>query len=128
MRPIDIIKRRVKELDKLWLNFTYQKSGSVNEMRRVASLVFDHFGLTNKLDVSKKEFLWGPTKYTFLVDGEEVCKYDSFGEPGNPMGHANVMMCIQDMLSHALIKKYPPLAKQIAPLFDTFTTKINWKY
>lgn len=128
MRPIDIIKRRVKELNNLWLNLTYQKSGDVSEICRVARLVFDHFGLTNVVDVTKKAVLWGPTKYTFLVDGEEVCKYNSFGEPGNPMGHANVMMCIQDMLSHALIKKYPPLAKQIVPLFDTYTTKINWKY
>lgn len=128
MRPIDNIKRKVKELDNLRLNFTYQNSGNVNEIRRVESLVFNHFGLTNVVDVTKKAALWGPTKYTFLVDGEEVCKYDSFGEPGNPMGHANTMMCIQDMLSHALIKKYPPLSKQITPLFDTFTSKINWKY
>ena len=32
MRPIDIIKRKVKELDNLCLNFTYQKSGNVSEI------------------------------------------------------------------------------------------------
>lgn len=127
MKPIDKIRQKAHTLGGLKLHFTYEQSSNIDEMKRIAKLAFAHFGLTNTIDIKKKAHFGQPTTYKFLVDGSLVCEYKAYGQDGL-MGHANVTMCIEDMLSYALIKMNPSDAEKIAPIFDCLTSEVTWNY
>ena len=123
---IQTIKEKIKGLEKLPLNFGYEKSGDTTEINRVARLIMDHFGLSDKISVRKSMRFPGYV-YDFCLNGESITEYRVYDTEGK-MGHANATMCINDLVAEALCRKDIKNAPMIAELFDPWTSKIRFNY
>lgn len=123
---IEEIKERIAKLADLPLHFGYMQSGDPKEIERVGRLVMDHFGLKNQFAVCKIRTMCGHS-FQFRLDGKTVTDYHNYDNSGR-MGHANVTMCIQDVVAEALCQQDEAHATDILPLFDVWTAKIKWNY